>query len=95
VPGSKEGTKYEVEFISGEGGAVCTCPAFKFSRTKQGCKHISDVFNNGCFYHPQWNEKGGKKTIRPKDHAFAPAGFSETEKCPGCDGPTMLVRVAV
>jgi len=94
VEGSK-GAKYRVAFGGGEGPATCTCPAYQYAKGAvydKTCKHIDRVFKEGCFWHPQWHDPG-PRTIAPVE-TYSPNEVPG-EKCPGCGGPVVAIRVAV
>lgn len=87
------GLFYTVTMNGGEGVADCTCPAFKFSGAARHCKHIDHVFQNGCFWNPQWKEEGGPKNMEPYDYCKAPD--EDLDPCPRCGGPVVAVVIAV
>jgi hypothetical protein len=101
IPGSDGWTTYKVEFTGGESPAYCSkmdgtpCPSYQFSKANnKDCKHIRQVWAQGCFWNPQWHG-GSSKQIRPVSH-HAPNLLERPESaCPHCGGPTVAVRIAV
>jgi hypothetical protein len=80
VTGSR-GAVYEVTFW--EGGASCTCPAYRFSRYTthpfgKSCKHLAEAARQTCGWHELYGQ---------------PIEVDGT--CPQCGAPTRYVRVAV
>lgn len=82
---------YTVSFSGSEGPAHCTCPAFKYSGTEQTCKHIKKVWDEACFYNPQWHDANPEPAIRPKDYTYD----AFTGGTCVCGGPLVAVRRAV
>lgn len=84
---------YTVSFSGSEGGAHCTCPAYRYSKElPPHCKHIDRVWNGACMYNPQWCD--GHKPVEFKPITFNYDAFAD-EPCPSCGGPTVYVRRAV
>lgn len=81
VKGSK-GAVYGVSFDSRHGWN-CTCPAFKFSKSKT-CKHIDEAAWIKCDH--GWEAAAGS----PVDD-----WVGEECLCPECGGPSTGVRVAL
>lgn len=97
-----EDKRYLVQFHKIE-PAMCNCPAYQYSGDygEQHCKHIDRVFANGCFYHPDiedrsktWNEfnfdDNGVRWLSSGGHRNDPP-----LPCPGCGSPMVIVKVAV
>lgn len=87
------GSRGDVYVVTvGPESGECTCPAFTYSRDRT-CKHITQVWDHGCLYNPQWKDPG------PNDHAdhgivlSLPRGGGAP--CPGCGEPMIPVRIAV
>lgn len=72
-------TFYTVTMAGPEGAPHCTCRSFKYSGSDCNCKHIEQVYREGCFWHQQWSDE--ELVIKGQ--------------CPKCGGQTHLVRVAV
>ena len=61
-------------------GWYCTCPSFKFGKGKN-CKHINSVQKERqCGWHQQYSAERLE---------------GDSEKCPRCDGETVVVRVGI
>lgn len=88
---SGSGETYTVTMNGGEGIAHCTCKAYEYSGNNHHCKHIDYVFQNGCFWNPQWYD-GGSRKLKPK---VINGSTIPGEKCPRCGGPMIAVRIAV
>ena len=54
---------YNVVLTGSEGPARCTCPAFKYSGSRQTCKHVDLVLREACLYNPQWHAAKDAPTI--------------------------------
>lgn len=82
--------RYEISFANHDDVGHCTCPAWEYSPAPKTCKHVAQVFRDGCFWHPLTGEHG--KIIVGPVRTFAPAPHSRP--CPKCGGPTSVIRVA-
>lgn len=80
--GSK-GDVYHVHFDQ-QHGWDCTCAAFKFSKHKTECKHITAAKSLRCTH--GWELAAGD----PVDDFVG-----EDHLCPNCHGPSTVVKYAV
>ena len=76
--------------IKGLENASCSCPNGKLCGT---CKHTEWVFNNACLWNPGFYfHKSGN--AHPIKYDEGKNGFNKEDKCPECNGPTVLMEVA-